>query len=367
MKVNEKRLKIHEKRPKRKYVKFLEKYALFSTLSIQKILPNAFSYKLSADLFIYDNIPVNSNKELSHLLSIQNNYKKILSVISDHSLDLIIAKVESIESDYTPIEFLSKKLQSLGNSDAFQLSKTLENYENLFKKIEKTPFQDYDDRNLKFNEEYKAFCSKNAEITNKFKDTPSIIWKLKHNGDSKKFEISEIGFNLCFVRFVSENESNFIDYLMRNGFPDCIHMQESYFKFIDIMLNQTFFKDANVAADLNCYLVSDTYPKIPANLKFQMNSFTHENYKECFMIDYFEINKKNIEIIEKCKEEKKLAKIMMKKFQRKERIFMNDGAIFYEDSFKFLNCFYKNIQICKHNDENHIRCKVREIEDRKEN
>ena len=290
-----------------------------------------------------------------------------MSVTSDHSLNLIIAKVENIEADYTPIEFLSKKLQSLGNYDAFQLSKTLENYENLFKKLETPQIPEYNERNLKFNEEYKTFCSENAELINKFKDTPSITWKFKHNGDSKKLEIVEIGFNMCFVRYVSENKSNFIDYLMRNGFPDCIHLQENYFKFIDIMLNQTFFRDKNDAVDLKCFLVCDEHPKIPAKLKFQMNSFTQENYNECFLIDYFEIDKKNIEIIEKCKEEKKLAKMKMKKFRRKEKIFMNDGAVFYKDSFKFLNCFYKNIQICKHNDENHLRCKVRQIEDRKEN
>ena len=353
---------------KRKFHKSIQKHSTFTPLYLYSLYPTALSYKLPGDLLIYDNIPMNANEEIHGLLSIHNNFKKIMSVITDSAMDLIVAKLENIETEYISYEVLERKLKNIGNFDAYKLEETLKKYLNLFKNTQKLPtLAEFNEKNLKNDLEYKDFCMKNADNMKKYHDIPVITFRFKNKDNSQMLEIVEIGFNECMVNLLSENKSSFIQYLIKSGFPDCIHMQENYFKFIDLMINQSFFKEHDkYSEELFCYVVGDDLPKIPSKLKFEMNSFSKKNYSECFLVDYFEIEQKSIEIIEKFKFDKNQAKAKMKNLPKKQKVYLNDKSESWKESKNFLNNYYPDIIICKNFQKSSLRCMVKELDKLKE-
>jgi len=223
---------------------------------------------------------MNENNEVSGILSIQNQFKKIQEVIIDNCMELVNTKLENLPTENANVDLITKKLKSLGNSDAFILAETLKKFELVF---QKSPIQNiketFNEKKLKNNKEYQMFSLQNIENLKKLSKTPCMTWKMKSSvADSKRLEITEIGFNYKFIEYVSEHRSNFVDFLIKKGFPDCIHTQENYFKFINIMVNKTFLQNKIKESDLNCFLTSNHLPKLAAKLKFEMNCFQTENY-----------------------------------------------------------------------------------------
>lgn len=279
-------------------------------------------------------------------------------------MNLVTAKLVTFDQEQASLLFLYEKLKSYGNIDAFRLAETLKKYYEFFENMDKLHADEsFNETDLKNDEDYKDYCIKNSELLEVYSNVPLITWKLKTNYKSNMLEITEIGFNKLLYSLLSESKSDFIEGLMKNGFPDCIHTQENYFKFIEMMITQAFFQNNAQGHDLWCYIICKGYPKIPAKLKFKSNSFKKGNYYEHFLIDYFEINKKDSNNLEKYKQTRLNLKERMKNYKKKQRFFIDQNRPFSKDSLEFLTNFYPNIEISKKNNEDELRCKIKEIKE----
>ena len=321
-----------------------------------------FAYKLPGDIYIEDHVP--ESKKFLGLLSKLNNFKKIISVYHDKEQKLIGCHLIDCETYSPPLGLLVHRLQTLGNTQAYKLSLTIENIIkklNGLKHLKKNPSFE----NLLEKESYKYFLKKSHDLISEFTQKyPIIMCRGSNLQDLLSQPVFQISFNYNFLSIIGEEVKNFPLKLLKKGLPDCLWLENNYFENLNEILHHIFFPSQKETV-LQYLIRNNDGKEVKSVPKSYVIKFEEDFYTEVCVVEVYEIEKDSQNLIKPDQN--------LNCFQKEISIFdkfdnlnlILDINSLQESSIKWINTYYPKFTIYFNekleSDKKSIRCGVKQI------
>ena len=208
-----------------------------------KFLPIFFNHRLEGDLLLYDHAVLNEKGEVRGLLSNFNSCKQISSVTFDHSTGVTSCKTTTNENKiFTPFQMMVQRLKSQGDVNAYKLSQRIKRMGDFITNTRKTIIEDSNIIPIpRGDQRYKHYQDTVKATLHKFSDEAIVGFQFKFSKKCNDFEVTEISFNETFLLKVGfERYEEFVNSLLKRGFPDVIFIEENYHNWYSRMVNNSF-------------------------------------------------------------------------------------------------------------------------------
>lgn len=309
-----------------------------------KNLEMRFVYRMPGDVYIQDHFSIGNN--LVSIFKDLRIFKKVISVFHDTNKKIVGCYMIDNYKYVPPIQLLIHRLQSLGESDAYNLSKTIEQIVELKnilkrKKISKKFMID----EIYERPSYKEFLNKNEELINKYNEEyPIIIWHRSNFDDLTITRAFNAGLNYKILMIIGEDINNFAYKLMKKGIPECLYVERDYLPTLNHILNSIFYAKNN--EDNFDYFFKTKNSKLRAQRMAIANKFEEDNFTEVFLIEIFKIEENDFKFKNESllrKNEEATIDSFLKIHKDLNIILENDSM--KEGNIKMIQNYYPDIKI----------------------
>ena len=324
-----------------------------------------FVYRMPGDILLNDDFP---NSEMIDILGNFRKFKKILSVSHDKDQKLFFCQVVNNYESSPSYQLLIYRLQSLGNINAYNLSKTVENVVGLKKNIDRIE-ECYTVEQICQKPSYKYFLKENLKILKKYSENyPIIMWKGSNFDSISNDNIYQVGFNYHFLNLIGEEIKNFGMKLLKKGVPKCLYAENNYFQIADYTLKNVFFPNFPKEKGENIdFLFKIRNKKINSQRIGFLNKFEEGHFHELLFIETFRVEKKCLEsfaLNSKIEQEYDYNEQVIKAPDQKMNVFLENDS-YKENKLNIIEKFYPNLKINfveQYEDQQNLRCIFKHLE-----
>lgn len=331
----------------------------------KKNLGIRFVYRMPADILINDDFP---NNEVIDILGNFRKFKKIVSVAHEKNKKIFFCQVVNNYEFSPPYQLLIYRLQSLGNINAYNLSKTVENVIEMSKnknKIEECCTVEQ----ICQRPSYKNFLKENERILKEYSENyPIIIWRESNFDNISNENIYQVGFNHQFLNLIGEEMKNFGMKLLKKGVPECLYVENNYFQLADYTLKNVFFqnfpKEKGENIELS-FIIKNK--KLRSQRIGVLNKFEEDHFSERLFIETFRVDQKKLESLilnSKTQQENDNHEPIINTPDQEMNVFLeNDSS--KENKINIIRKFYPNLKINfveQYEDQLNLRCVFRKLD-----
>lgn len=261
----------------------------------QKILEDQYYYKIR-DVYICDHIPKNDIKSLMGGIK---DIKKVVSFFYDKEYNLIICNLLDNLEGFPPIKLLIHRLQSLGDSNAYNLSRTLNDILHITTQERKITKKRDNMEDIRERKSYNDYLGRTENLINKFThDFPIIFWRDSNFDDQYDFQLIQIGFNTKLMRLLGEEDpEKFGMKLLRKGIPDILWIKKEYFEMINYIMRSIFFP-MNEKEDTPQFFIKTEKNLIMTKSNYHGNMFDEDSYVELSVVEVLQMDEKCLQSLE---------------------------------------------------------------------
>lgn len=336
-------VKSRTKRPKKLKMKNFQ--ILFNP---QKILEEKYYYKIR-DVYICDHIPKN---EIKSVMGAIRDFKKVVSFFYDKENNLIICNLLDNLEGTPPIKLLVHRLQTLGDNNAYDLSKTLDEVLHITSKEKKIIKKREEVENIFEKKSYIDYLEKTEQLISKFThDFPIVFWRDSNFENQHDFQLIQIGFNDKLIEILGDDDPQIFGMkLLKKGLPDLIWIKKEYFEMMNSIMRGIFFPESEKRVEMPEFFIKTEQNFIKTKSNYHGNIFEDNDYVELSVVEVLHIDEYNLKLLKpyssNFEEEKKDDELHLNSIKNLENrnLFIDDN-IFKLDTEKWIKNCYPNFKI----------------------
>ena len=324
----------------------------------QKTIRMIVYYRIPGDMHIAEH---NSSLHSYNMMKDVNEVKKIVSIFNEKDANLIGCNLVNTLEYSPPLGLLIHRLQSLGDTNAYELSKTVESVSNIISSL-KTNMKPRKNIDILSRPSFQAFMKKNLETTKELSEKyPLMVYQ--HNNFEEFFDhrLTQLSYSYKLINMLGHDIDGFILKLKNHRLPECVWMDGEFFNIMDQILKSIFFP--------GCKLNTPTF-RIKKNgsffrpqQKYIINRFEEDDYMYSFYIHIICLEENELDSLKIGNRKKKENGVSLSVSEVKQNIsLMIEENCFKKDTLKWVTNSYPNLNIIvRETEDQAIRCGYKEL------
>lgn len=223
--------------------------------------------------------------------------KKVVSFSHDKEFGFITCNLLDNQMHRPPIKLLIDRLKSLGDLNAYNLSKTLDELLH-FKNKEKKQFKKRKEiENIFEKPSYQDYLERIEKVLKQFvQKFPLIFWRDSNFEDQSEFQLIQMGFNHCLIESIGYDPQIFGLRLLKKGLPDLLWIKHDYYKLMNQLIKTMFLSNKDEGFP-EFFLKTETNYIATKHKDYYVDKFEEEGFVEISVIEILDINEKDAKLI----------------------------------------------------------------------